>query len=332
MLAKAIEGYERLELPRHASSSVKDDYVILPATEIQRMEEELWTLTLKGDDIEAYNNRFHELDLMCPDLVPNGKKKVERVRLPGTGDNYLQNVTCYGCGKKGHLKHKFPKGSNQQNEGARARAYVCLYLIGVLKRSFVSIGLLLSLILPPAALNTSFEVELADRKIVSTNTILRSCTLALFSHVFKIDLLPTRLGSFDVIVRIDWLSYHRAVIVCYEKIVHIPLLNGEILEIHGERPKKDLKSFSCIKADEKRLDDIHTVPDYLRSPPVREIEFSIDLIPGTLPVVKSPYRLAPSEMQELLNQLKELKEKGFIRPCHSHGEHLCYLSRRKTVL
>nr|GEZ36091.1 hypothetical protein [Tanacetum cinerariifolium] len=48
-----------------------------PATEIQRMKEELWTLTLKGDDIEAYNNRFHELALMCPDLVPNEKKKIE---------------------------------------------------------------------------------------------------------------------------------------------------------------------------------------------------------------------------------------------------------------
>ncbi|GJU31042.1 putative reverse transcriptase domain-containing protein [Tanacetum coccineum] len=52
-----------------------------PATEIQRMEQELWTLTLKGDDIEAYNNRFHELALMCPELVPTEKKKIERVRL-----------------------------------------------------------------------------------------------------------------------------------------------------------------------------------------------------------------------------------------------------------
>ncbi|GJV28325.1 putative reverse transcriptase domain-containing protein [Tanacetum coccineum] len=49
-----------------------------PATEIQRMEQELWTLTLKGDDIEAYNNRFHELALMCPELVPTEKKKIER--------------------------------------------------------------------------------------------------------------------------------------------------------------------------------------------------------------------------------------------------------------
>ncbi|GJT20653.1 putative reverse transcriptase domain-containing protein [Tanacetum coccineum] len=49
-----------------------------PTTEIQRMEQELWTLTLKGDDIEAYNNRFHELALMCPELVPTEKKKIER--------------------------------------------------------------------------------------------------------------------------------------------------------------------------------------------------------------------------------------------------------------
>nr|GEX74882.1 hypothetical protein [Tanacetum cinerariifolium] len=133
------------------------------------------------------------------------------------------------------------------------------------------------------------------------------------------------LGSFDVIVGMDWLSYHRAVIVCYEKIVHIPLPNGEILKIHGERPKKDPKSLSCIKADEVRLDDIRTVCDFPEVfpndltglPPVREIEFRIDLIPGALPVVKSPYRLAPSEMQELSNQLKELQEKGFIQPSHS---------------
>nr|GFA64425.1 putative reverse transcriptase domain-containing protein [Tanacetum cinerariifolium] len=123
----------------------------------------------------------------------------------------------------------------------------------------------------------------------------------------------------------DLLSYHRAVIVCYEKIVRIPLPNGEILEIHGERPKKDPKSLSCIKADEVRLDDIRTVrdfpevfPDDLTGlPPVREIEFHIDLIPGALPVVKSSCRLAPFEMQELSNQLKELQEKGFIRPSYS---------------
>nr|GEU32934.1 putative reverse transcriptase domain-containing protein [Tanacetum cinerariifolium] len=93
----------------------------------------------------------------------------------------------------------------------------------------------------------------------------------------------------------DWLSYHRAVIVCYEKIVRIPLPNGEILEIHGERPEKDPKSLSCIKADEVRLDDIRTVCDFP--------EVSSDDLTGPPP--------------ELSNQLKELQEKGFIRPSHS---------------
>ncbi|GKD45100.1 putative reverse transcriptase domain-containing protein [Tanacetum coccineum] len=116
-----------------------------------------------------------------------------------------------------------------------------------------------------------------------------------------------------------WLSYHRAVIDCFDVII------GEILEVHGERPEKDPGSLACIKADENKIDDIRVVRDFLEVfpddlsglPPVREIEFRIDLIPGASPVVKSPYRLAPSEMLELSNQLKELQEKGFIRPSHS---------------
>nr|GFA65002.1 putative reverse transcriptase domain-containing protein [Tanacetum cinerariifolium] len=112
---------------------------------------------------------------------------------------------------------------------------------------------------------------------------------------------------------------------CYEKIVRIHLLNDEILEVQGERPEKDPGSLACIKADEKKLDDIRVVQDFPKIfpddlsglPPVREIEFRIDLIPGALLVVKSPYRVAPSEMSEFSNQLKELQEKGFIRPSHS---------------
>ncbi|GJX99815.1 putative reverse transcriptase domain-containing protein [Tanacetum coccineum] len=63
-----------------------------PATEIQRMEQELWTLTLKGDDIEAYNNRFHELALMCHELVPTEKKKIERY-VRGFPERIKGNIT-----------------------------------------------------------------------------------------------------------------------------------------------------------------------------------------------------------------------------------------------
>ncbi|GJV65781.1 putative reverse transcriptase domain-containing protein [Tanacetum coccineum] len=96
-------------------------------------------------------------------------------------------------------------------------------------------------------------------------------------------------------------------------------------EVQGEKLEKDLGSLACIKADKKKLDDIRVVRDFpevfpddlLGLPHVREVEFRIDLIPGASPVVRSPYRLAPSEMLELSNQLKELQEKGFIRPTHS---------------
>ncbi|GKA55500.1 putative reverse transcriptase domain-containing protein, partial [Tanacetum coccineum] len=174
--------------------------------------------------------------------------------------------------------------------------YACILFDYGAEKSFVSSMFTPFIDISPTALNTSYEVELADGK-----------------------------GSFDVIIGMDWLSYHRAVIDCYEKIVHIPLPNDEILKVQGERPEKDPGSLACIKADEKKLDDIRVVrdfpevfPDDLSGlPPVREIEFRIDLIPGASPVVKSPYRLAPSEMLELSNQLKELQEKGFIRPSHS---------------
>nr|GEZ70225.1 hypothetical protein [Tanacetum cinerariifolium] len=98
-----------------------------PVTKIQRMEEELWTLTLKGDDIEAYNNHFYELALMCKAHHQQGpcppkssrcnklghQEKDCRVRIPATGGNSLQDVTCFGCGEKGHYRHTRPKGKNQ---------------------------------------------------------------------------------------------------------------------------------------------------------------------------------------------------------------------------
>nr|GEU76351.1 hypothetical protein [Tanacetum cinerariifolium] len=121
----------------------------------------------------------------------------------------------------------------------------------------------------------------------------------------------------------DCLSKLRAKIVCFEK--QIPSSNGDILEVHGERPKGNLKQLKTMKVNEPKLEDIPVVcefpgvflEDLSGLPPSREVEFFIDLIPGAMPVAKSTYRLAPTEMQELSNQLKELKEKGFIRPSSS---------------
>ncbi|GJT13402.1 putative reverse transcriptase domain-containing protein [Tanacetum coccineum] len=351
-----------------------------PATEIQRMEQELWTLTLKGDDIEAYNNRFHELALMCPELVPTEKKKIERYTR-GFPERIKGNITSSkpatlhdAINMARELVEQAVQGNSpglccSPTEELRLCGFLpkckpiatsplwrgppkCLIVPKKLSfgeglsaifwwQSFVSSAFTPFIDIAPTALNTSYEVELADGKVVSTNTILRSCTLVLLNHVFKIDLLPTRLGSFDVIVGMDWLSYHRAVIDCYEKIIRIPLLNGEFLEVQGERPEKNPGSLVYIKADEKKIDDIRVVRDFPEVflddlsglPPVREIEFHIDLIPGALPVVKSPYRLALSEMLELSNQLKELQEKGFIRPSHSPwGAPVLFVKKKDSAM
>ncbi|GJU43414.1 putative reverse transcriptase domain-containing protein [Tanacetum coccineum] len=128
----------------------------------------------------------------------------------------------------------------------------------------------------------------------------------------------TELGSFDVSIGMDWLAKYHAVIVCDEKIVRISFGN-EILIIHGDRiflahvTTKKAKD----KSEEKRLEYVPIVRDFREVfpedlsgiPPTRQVEFQIDLVPGAAPVARAPYRLAPSEMKELSDQLQELFEK-----------------------
>ncbi|GJR56146.1 putative reverse transcriptase domain-containing protein [Tanacetum coccineum] len=191
--------------------------------------------------------------------------------------------------------------------------------------SFISTKFLPLINMKPSVVSLGYEIEIASGVIVEANKIIRGCRLDLDGHTFIIDLIPFGYGSFGVVVGMDWLSKLRAKIVCYEKIVQIPLSNGDILEVCGERPKGNLKQLKTMKVNEPKLEDIpivHKFPsvfpeDLTGLPPSREVEFYIDLIPGAMPVAKSLYRLAPTEMQELSNQLKELQEKGFIRPSSS---------------
>ncbi|GJY21222.1 putative reverse transcriptase domain-containing protein [Tanacetum coccineum] len=171
----------------------------------------------------------------------------------------------------------------------------------------------------------SKHIDRYIRGLASAIRVTMETIPVLEGHTFIIDLIPFRYGSSDVVVGMDWLSKLRAKIVCYEKIVQILISNRDILEVHGECPEGNLKQLKTMKANEPKLKDIpvvHEFPgvfsdDLSGLPPSREVEFCIDLIPRAVPVAKSPYRLAPTKMQELSNQLKELQEKGFIRPSSS---------------
>ncbi|GJR58429.1 putative reverse transcriptase domain-containing protein [Tanacetum coccineum] len=191
--------------------------------------------------------------------------------------------------------------------------------------SFISTEFAPLLNVKPSIVNPGYVIEVADGKKVEVDRVICDCKLELGSSLFSINLIPLGHGSFDVIVGMDWLSQHKAVIVCHEKVVEIPVEDGRILRVHGERAVGITKALKSAKEDEPKLNDISVVrefedvfPEDLSGlPPQRQVEFRIDLVPGATPIAKSPYRLAPSEMQELSEQLQELQDKGFIRPSHS---------------
>nr|GEZ11513.1 reverse transcriptase domain-containing protein [Tanacetum cinerariifolium] len=128
-------------------------------------------------------------------------------------------------------------------------------------------------------------------------------TLTLLNKPFKIDLMPIKLDSFVVVIGMDWLSKYQAKIICDEKVIHIPI-DDETLIIRGDRTQVMEQ-----KSEDKRLENIPVVrefqdvlpEDLLGLPLVRQVEFQIDLILGAAPVARAPYRLASSEMQELLD-------------------------------
>nr|GEY07454.1 putative reverse transcriptase domain-containing protein [Tanacetum cinerariifolium] len=238
-----------------------------------------------------------------------------RVNTNNNNNNNNKNQkagACYECGNTGHIKKNCPKLSG--NGVAQGRVYA----LGGRDAS------------PDSNVITEnhYDVELADGKIIGVNTIICGCTLNFMKHPFNIDLMPVPLGSFDAIIGMDWLTKYHGVIICDEKIVRVPF-GREMLIFQGNGCDVFLANVTTKEAKDKsegkRLEDVPIVRDFsevfredLRSiPPARPVEFQIDLVPGVVHIARAPYRLAPSEMKELAEQLQELSEKGFIRPSSS---------------
>ncbi|GJX10662.1 putative reverse transcriptase domain-containing protein [Tanacetum coccineum] len=195
--------------------------------------------------------------------------------------------------------------------------------------SFISTEFAPLLNVKPSIVNPDYVIEVADGKKVEVDSIIHDCKLELGSSLFNINLIPLGHGSLDVIVGMDWLSQNKAVIVCHEKVVEIPLEDGRTLRVYGERPVGIAKALKNAKVNEPKLVDISVVRDFedvfpedlSGLPPQRQVEFRIDLVPGATPVAKSPYRLAPSEMQELSRQLQELQDKDLRSGYHQLRVH-----------
>nr|GFC19915.1 putative reverse transcriptase domain-containing protein [Tanacetum cinerariifolium] len=154
-------------------------------------------------------------------------------------------------------------------------------------RSFVSISFASMLNIPSITLDTTYNIEMADGDLISTNIVIQGCTLTLLNQPFEIDLMPIKLDSFNVVIGMDWLSKCHAKIICDENVVHIPI-EDDTLIIRAQVMEK--------KSDEKRLENIPVVREFPGVfpkelpglPPVRQVEFQIDLLPGAAPVAHAP--------------------------------------------
>nr|GEV18834.1 reverse transcriptase domain-containing protein [Tanacetum cinerariifolium] len=255
-------------------------YAVKNAKNKRRMDNNQKENRVQQPLYKRYN--FGGLSVVRAYTAGNNEKRGYVEPLPYCNKLNQRVPTCFECRRQGHYRNEYPKLKNQTRGNkarektikARGKAYVLgggeanpvsnvvtgtfllnnhyasmLFDSGA-DRSFVSstFSALLDVIL--STLDVSYVVELADKRVVETNTVLRGCTLGLLGYPFNIDLMPIELGSFNVIIDMDWLVNHHAIVVCNEKIVWI-LYGNEVLIVQGNRNGKEKKSklsiISCTK-------------------------------------------------------------------------------------
>nr|GEX04338.1 hypothetical protein [Tanacetum cinerariifolium] len=219
-----------------------------------------------------------------------------------TSANAQPILTCYDSGEQIHTRNRCPKKFKQEEtKEVHGRAYAI--------NDAAPQG--------PNVVTGSFLLNNRYASILFDSDSNRSFVDTRFmNHLFEIDLMPIELGTFNVIIGMDWLVKHDAVIICGEKVVRIPYGN-KMLIVESDKGVYRLKVISCIKArkyvdrgchlflahvkekksKEKQLEDVPVIrnfpevflDDLPRLPAPRQVEFRIDLVPGATPIARAPY-------------------------------------------
>ncbi|TYJ96975.1 DNA/RNA polymerases superfamily protein [Cucumis melo var. makuwa] len=227
---------------------------------------------------------------------------------------------------------------------------------GATHSSFSSIFLTkLNRMLEPLSERLAIYTPVGD--VLLVNEVLRNCEILVEGISLLVDLLSLELQRLDVILGMDFLFAHYASMDCHRKEVVFRKPGFAEVVFKGMRKVVSRSLISILKAEkllrkgctaflahivvvqrEKlKPEDVHVVKEFLDVflddlsglPPDREIEFTIELLPGTAPISQAPYRMAPSELKELKMQLQELVDKGYIKPSVSSWGALVLFVKKK---
>ncbi|GJU25697.1 putative reverse transcriptase domain-containing protein [Tanacetum coccineum] len=281
--------------------------------------------------------------------------------------------TCFKCGQAGHLQRDCKKNFGASSSGhadkkpdASGRVFAltqdqaantsgtitgALFIFGravfVLfdtgaTHSVISTKFASCFTMTPILLDHVLCISTPMKDSARITHVYRDLPLQFDDKIRSVNALPLDMCEFDIILGIDWLAAHRAMIDCHSRRVIFGDIHAPEFIYHGSLPGKPMKIISALKARtllshgcEGFLATIHDTtfdvssihdqpivfefqdvfPEELPGiPPIRDVEFNIELIPGAEPISKAPYRMAPIELKELKDQLQELLERGFIRP------------------
>ena len=196
---------------------------------------------------------------------------------------------------------------------------------------------------------------------ISVNSIYRNCLIVIQTRKFLAYLITLPFREFDLILGMDWLSKHRAIVDYGQKTVVLrcsdptevivqgigsSVMSNVISTMQARRfMKKGCETFLVVILDSKRGQvDVEKIPvvrefpyvfpeELLGIPLEREVDLAIEIIPGIVPMSRAPYRMAPTELKELKSQLQELLDKGFIRPSVSPwSAPVLYLKKKDGTL
>nr|GEY20537.1 reverse transcriptase domain-containing protein [Tanacetum cinerariifolium] len=350
--------------------------------EIHKMKTKLWNLTVKGNNLTAYTQRFQELILLCTRMVPDEVDRVKRFigGLPNNIQGNLYGYVARSTENKRRMESnprnnrvQQPPFKRQNTSGQNvARAYtagnnkrkgyvgsfpycnkyrlhhegLCTIRcgncnkVGYLTRDCrvtvtpntqgAAVGNQQVNVCYECGRTGHFRKDCLKMRSQNHGNQTRNKTgnktggnevttkayaigggginpdsnvfTGLLGHPFNIDLMPVELGSFDVIIGMDWLAKYHVLIVCDEKKYIQKRCQVFLAQVTSKKAED--------KSEEKRLEDVPIIQEFLEFfpedlpglPPTRQVEFQIDLVPGAAPVARAPYRLAPAEMQELSTQ------------------------------